>query len=95
MSEAVSSISVAQPSVIVKGKLSSNIKEAILVVEKKIICLFPAKDTTLLLISAFYVFNMHYTVGCTNLFSFFDVIFFKQKKPTKKTRLAAVIAKLL
>ena len=94
MSEAVASVLVAQPCVIIKGKLSGDIKEAILVVEKKIVCSFPAKDTILILVSAFYVFNMHYTVGCTNLFSFFDVLFFKQNKP-KKTRLAAVIAKLL
>lgn len=86
---------VAQPCVIIKGKLSSEIKEAILIVEKRIICPFPAKDTTLFLISAFYVFNMHYTIGCTNLFSFFDVVFFRQKKPSQKTRLAAIMAKLL
>ena len=72
----------------------SSVKEAILVIEKTVISSFPPIKTVVVLISAFYVFNMHYTVGCNNLYSFFEVMFFEQKKPAKKTRLTGLIARL-
>ncbi len=83
----------AHPCVIVRGPLDA-IKDAALVVEKRVITTFPPKELPLVLVSAFYAYNMHYTEACTNFYTFFEVVFFKHKKPAKKTRLTAILAKL-
>ena len=91
--DAVKGAATAQPCVIIRGRLNS-VKDAVLVVEKEAVTTFPPKQSPLILLSAFYAFNMHYTEGCKNLYSFFEVVFLKYKKPAKKTRLAAILAKL-
>ncbi len=65
------------------------------VVERKVITTFPPKESPLVLLGAFYAYNMHYMEGYNNLYTFFEVVFFKHKKPAKKTRLAAILAKLM
>ena len=91
--DAVQRVPTAQPCIVVRGVLDS-IKEAVLVVERKMVTTFPCKELPAILLGAFYVYNMHYTDGCKNLYSFFEVVFLKHTKPTKKTRLSAIIAKL-
>lgn len=91
--DAVLQVPTAQPCTIVKGTLD-NIKDAVLVVEKELIACIPPAELPLVLVSAFYAYNMHYTEGCTNLYTFFEIVFFKAKKPAKKTRLTAVLARL-
>ena len=93
MKEAVTKVPTAQPCIIVRGSLDA-IKEAVLIVEKQVIATISAKEVPLVLLSAFYAYNMHYTEGCTNLYTFFEIIFFKHKKPAKKTRLTALLASL-
>ena len=91
--DAIEAVPTVQPCIIVHGNLLS-MKEGILVVEKKTVTTFPQKQALLILLSSFYVNNMHYTEGCKNFFTFLEVVLLKHKKPTKKTRLSAVIAKL-
>ena len=83
----------AQPCLIVIGGLSS-IQNALLVVEKKAVTNFPPNQALVILLGAFYAYNMHYPEGCKNIYTFFEVVFFKYKRPAKKTRLAAILAKL-
>ncbi len=66
----------AQPCIIVRGQLVTEFKDAVLVIEKKFVTTFDPKEAPLLLLGAFYVFNMHYTEGCINLYTFFEVVFF-------------------
>ena len=80
-----------QPCLLVKG---GQMEDIFLVIEKKVICKLPASAAPLALLSAFYCFNLHYTPGCNNLYSFFEVMFFGKKRPAKKTRLAYVLAQL-
>ena len=54
----------------------------------------PAQKSPLILLGAFYSYNMHYMEGYKKLFSFIEVVFLKHNKPTKKTQLSAVITKL-
>ena len=91
--DAVQQVPTAQPCIVVRGRVNA-IKEAVLVVEKKMVTTFPAKELPLILLGAFYAFNMHYTEGCKNLYTFFEVVFLNHTKPTKKTRLSAIIARL-
>ncbi len=94
--DAVQVVPTAQPCIVVRGGLQA-IKDAVLVVERKAITTFPPKESPLVLLGAFYAYNMHYTEGRNNLplYTFFEVVFFKHKKPAKKTRLAAILAKLM
>ena len=93
MKDAVEGVPTAQPCIVVKGTLNA-IKDTVLVVERKAVTTFPPTDTPLVLLGAFYAYNMHYTEGCKNFYSFLEVVFLKCKKPTKKTRLTAILAKL-
>ena len=91
--DAVKHVPTAQPCIVVRGKVN-HVKEAVLVVEKKAVTTFRLKELPSILLGAFYAYNMHYTEGCKNVYSFFEVVFLNHKKPAKKTRLSAIIAKL-
>ncbi len=60
--EAILAVPTAQPCIIVQGQLVTELKEAILVIEKKFVTTFDPKEAPLLLLGAFYAFNMHYRV---------------------------------
>jgi len=64
----------AQPCIVVRGTLNA-IKVTVLVVERKAMTTFPPIDTPLVPLGAFYAYNMHYTAGCKNFYSFFEVVF--------------------
>ena len=91
--EAVLLVPTPQPCLVVRGSIS-HIKEAALVVEKKIVTTMRAEEAPLILLSAFYAFNMHYTEHCSNFYTFFEVIFFNGQRPSKKPRLTALLARL-
>ena len=63
-------------------------------VERTAVATFPLKDLPLILVGAFYAYNMHYPEGCNNFYTFLEVAFLGRKKTAKKTRLSAIIAKL-
>ncbi len=90
LKDAVQDVPTAQPCIIIRGSLGK-VKDAVLVVERKIVSSFPPNETPLVLVGAFYAFNMHYTEGCKNFYSFLEVVFFKCKLPP---RLSALVAKL-
>ena len=73
----------AQPCVVVRGSLE-DMKDAFLVVENKVLCKIPLGEVALALISAFYVFNMHYPHGCYNFYTFIECMFMGKKTPSKK-----------
>ena len=70
---AAKGITVAQPCILIKGRLSA-LQETYLVVEKDILCAIPPKEAVTALMSAFYAFNIQYTPGCSNLYSFFESV---------------------
>ncbi len=73
--DAVVKVPTAQPCIIVRGALDE------MLLKKPLISTIPPKESLLVPVSAFYAYNMHYTEGCTNLYTFYQVIFFKSKKP--------------
>ena len=79
---------------IIRGDLEKEIEQAVLIAEKQIICTFDPRDIALVLLSAFYVFNIHYTEGCTNFYSALEAMLLKQKPPPRKTRLNAFLSRL-
>ena len=84
----------AQPCVLVKGQVSSPLK-AYLVVEKEVLCEIVMKEVAAALMCAFYTFNMQYTPGCNNLYSFFEKIFFGTPLTGKKQRVGSVLSLLM
>ena len=47
--------------------------QSFLVVDKQVIMEVKTCDIPLVLMSAFFIFNIHYPQGCTNLYSFMEV----------------------
>ena len=70
MKKAAEEVPTSQPCGVVAVQDHSDVKDAFLVIEKKIICKIPHADLPLALLAAFYVFNMHYPEGCNNIYFF-------------------------
>ena len=75
--EVIRAVPTTQPCLVIKGKLES-IQDALLIIEKDAVTKPNPKDAPLILLSAFYTFNMHYTEGCKNFIVFLK-LFFSQK----------------
>jgi len=86
-------VTINQPCVIIKEN-QGKISQAVLVAEKNIVCTFNLREVGMVLLSAFYAFNMHYPEGCSNFYSALEAILLKQKKPPRKTRLTAFLSRL-
>jgi hypothetical protein len=53
----------------------SDPSQAFLVVDKHIVCeVADLLDIPYMLMAAFFVFNIHYTQGCNNFYSFMEVV---------------------
>lgn len=83
---------VPQPLIVIKGSPKEP-KEAFLFVDRVVLTKVPLQKITLALMAGFYVFNIHYTVGCSNLFTFLET-YFLSYKPPKKTRLSNFLSQI-
>ena len=82
------------PTVMIKGSFPQP-KEAFLVVEKEVLCKIPnISEAGLILLATFYVFNMKYTHGTTNVFIFLENYFMGMKVPKDKTKVGHFISQL-
>ena len=64
--------------------------QGFLVCEKSILSKFAGEDAALTLFSTYYAFNMQYPQGCSNVFSFLEVLFLNITPP-KRTKLLQVL----
>jgi len=71
--------------VIIRGQAKAP-KDGYLVVENRIMSKIDLADVPLILFASYYVFNMQYCTGCTNVFSFLEVLFLNAP-PIKRTKL--------
>ena len=92
--DAVEGVPTAQPCIVVRGTLNA-IKDTVLVLERKAVTTFPPNDTPLVLLGAFYAYNMHYTEGCKNFYSFLEVVFLKCKNSQKRLGLQPFLPSLV
>lgn len=82
-------VPVPQPTLVVRGNLWED-KDTFLFVDKMLVCKLDYTDNTvpLLLLAAFYVFNVEYMPGCVNVFQLLEAYilenFLIEKKPTRK-----------
>ena len=83
-----------EPAIVIRGSLVS-IKDAYLVVQKQVLCKIPEmKDVVLILLASFYVFNMHYTSGFSNLFMVLESYIMGRSIPKNKTKVHNFLAQL-
>ena len=81
------SLKVVQPCIAIRWTLASPVG-AFLCVEKTVLSkLTRLEDIGLILIASFYAFNMHYTLGLTNFYIFFEYFMLNQKMPKEKPKL--------
>lgn len=71
-----------QPVILIQGT-QANVKSAFLICEKMVLSKIDAVDIPIVLFAAYYVFNIKYASGCTNLFSFLEVIFINAPPPKR------------
>ena len=71
-----------QPVIIIRGTCTEP-KDAYLVCEKLVLSKFSPADVPLMLFATYYVFNMHYCSGCTNFFTFLEVLFLNVAPPKR------------
>ena len=94
MQRAATTLEVPQPVILVQGRMAeSGAKAAYLVVEKQILCKIDACNIPITLLAAYYAFNICYCHGCTNVYSFFEVLFL-DASPPKRTRLRHFLTRI-
>lgn len=90
MANEAKEVAILQPVVLIRGTLA-NIKDAHLVCEKMMMCkLRQVEDIAVVLLAAYYTFNMHYCNGCGNVFSALEVLLM-DAVPPKRTRLMSFL----
>ena len=89
----VSSIEEAAPSLIVLGQLGE-VKEVFLVAESQIICKINPNEAPILLLGAFYAFNMAYPKGLETMYTFLEHIQLSKKLSKMSTLLCNFITTL-
>ena len=55
-----------------------------IMVDSKILCNVPLEEAVPIFVASFYVFNIAYTEGCSNLFQGLEYIFFNTNPENKK-----------
>ena len=77
------------PTVIVKERLDGEVECAV-VCEGRVLCVVPGVEVPLVVLSAYYAFNMEYPAGLKNLLTFLGIVLFdivpKKKLNSKLTR---------
>ena len=69
-------------------------RDVFLAVEKEVIVKLSSECVVFVLFGAFYVLNVNYPVGCTNLYLILDVIFLNKCVSGRRPRVTALQAEL-
>lgn len=93
MTEVATGVSSPQPCLIACC-VGGEVKQCYVVIEKKILCSVNIDVAVLVTFCSFFVFNMHYTSGCTNLYTFFEYLFLDTCVPKRKPRISSFISQL-
>lgn len=70
------------------------VKDCFLIIEKHVVCKLGVDSAIFVLFASFYVFNLHYSPGCTNFYLLLESLFLQKKIPGRKPRIAALYAEL-
>ena len=75
--------SMSPPPVVVVQGTQTKVKAAFLVCEKVVLSKVDAVHIPLILFAAYYTFNIKYPSGCSNFFSFLEVLFLNAVPPKR------------
>ena len=89
----ISHLKIMTPLAIIKGTITDP-KHAYLTTKKEYLFEFPIKEIPLMLLASFYVFDMKYTHGLTNVFMFLEHYFLGLRVPKEKTKVHNFISQL-
>lgn len=81
-----------QPFVVVRGEVR-NLHDGFMCVEGKVVCEVPLDSIPYILLCVFYTFNLQYTQGCTNFYSFMEYLFLGVTPP-KRSKLQHFITSI-
>ena len=70
-----------QPVIIIRGQA-----DGYLVVDNRIMSRIDLTDVPIILFASYYIFNLQHCTGCTNVFSFLEVLFLNAP-PVKRSKL--------
>lgn len=85
---------IPQPCIMVRGSMAEP-KEAFLCIERTVLCKAPCCEIPLILMAAFYVFNMEYTQGLINVYTFLEYTLLNHSLPKDgKTKLKQFLAQM-
>ena len=92
MSEVISDKGQSEPYILIVGSMEEP-AQAFLVVDQEILLEFEVCDSALAIVSVFFVFNICYTKGLINVFSFLETIIFdlKNKLPLSVSNFISVL----
>ena len=82
-----------QPCLIVK-RSKGIAEDCYLVMEKTTISKVEVEDAVLILFAAFFVFNLHYPHGCTNLYTIMEAILLEKTVTGRKPMVSAFLDRL-
>ena len=68
-----------QPYILATGDINHH-GQLFLIVDQQIVCEVEISQVPLILISAYFVYNICYIKGCNNFYSFFEYFFLKSEK---------------
>ena len=92
--ETVTAVPTPQPCLLVVCK-NGDVKNCYIVIEKNVLCSVNIDIAIILLFACFFAFNMEYTSGCTNLFTFLKHLFLETKIPNRRTQISSFISELV
>ena len=88
------SVKTDEPTIVVRGSIA-HIKDALLVVEKEVVCkLSRMGKAVLILLASFYVFNKHHSGVFSTVFIFLEYNILGNSIPVSKTSINHFIAQL-
>ena len=90
--EEATKVDYPQPIILIQGTLRKP-NNATLALEKQALGNVKFSDLPVILLATYYVFNMKYCPGSTNLFTFFEALFLNHATP-KRVRIAHILGML-
>ena len=76
-------------------RVEGSIKDAFLAIKKEIIVKVDITNAILVLFGSFFIFNVNYPTGCTNLYILLESLLLNKPIQGRKPRLSALLAELI
>ena len=93
VTETSSGVPTPQPCLLLQH-ISGVPKDCFLVLEKKVLCKVEVHKEIFVLFASFFVLNIYYSNGCSNLYTLLECFFLNQPLTGRKPRVSSVLSQL-